>query len=172
MRWTRGLSLHVFARVPLMHEFLQAGETERTDARRRVLILDDHNFFAACLRTMLDNESDLVVCDIMASSAELRERIERLRPDLLVIDLSLGAESGLDVGQRLRALGVGTPILFVSSLTAPSAAQLSAISRAAFIAKSETAAEFLAALRAILLSREPRAVSPVRLALTRSVAEA
>jgi DNA-binding response OmpR family regulator len=108
----------------------------------------------------------------LANSAELRERIERLRPDLLVIDLSLGAESGLDVGQRLRALGIATPILFVSSLTAPNAEQLAAMSRAAFIAKSHTPAEFLAALRGILVRPEKRAELSRNLALTRSIAEA
>jgi DNA-binding NarL/FixJ family response regulator len=154
-----------------MHAFLQAGDVAQ-DGRRRVLIVDDHNFFAACLRTLLDNESDLVVCDILANSSGLRERIERLRPDLLVIDLSLGAESGLEVGQRLRALGIMTPILFVSSMHAPAPEQLAAMSHVAFIAKSETPAEFLAALRTILLPRAARPNSTVPVALTRSAAEA
>ena len=133
-----------------MRAFLQAGPVAPAGIRRRVLILDDHDFFAACLRTMLDHESDLVVCDIMTNSAELRERIERLRPDLLVIDLSLGAENGLEVGRRLRSLGILTPILFVSSMSSPVQEQLAEISRSAFIAKSRTPAEFLAALRGTL----------------------
>jgi DNA-binding NarL/FixJ family response regulator len=85
-----------------MHALSQAGKVAPPTAKRRVLIVDDHSFFAACLRTLLDNESDLVVCDIAANSLHLRERIDRLRPDLLVIDLSLGPENGLELGQRLR----------------------------------------------------------------------
>ncbi|MES2694266.1 MAG: response regulator [Verrucomicrobiota bacterium] len=112
--------------------------------------MDDHNFFAACLRTLLDNESDLMVCDIAANSGEVRERIERLKPDLLVIDLTLGAESGLEVGQRLRALEIETPILFVSTMRTPTRGQLAAIPHSAFIAKSRKPAEFLTALRAVL----------------------
>lgn len=152
-----------------MRPFLQAPGA-RADARRRVLILDDHNFFAACLRTLLDNESDLVVCDIMANSIDLRGRIERLRPDLLVIDLSLGAESGLEVGQHLRSLGIGTPILFVSSMSLPVQAQLAGISRAAFIAKSRTPTEFLAALRAILARDDSPGEAAAGLNFVRSAA--
>jgi DNA-binding response OmpR family regulator len=153
-----------------MRAFLQAGPAARVDTRRRVLILDDHNFFAACLRTLLDNESDLVVCDIMANSIDLRSRIERLRPDLLVIDLSLGTESGLEVGQRLRSLGILTPILFVSSMSSPVQAQLAGISRAAFIAKSRSPAEFLAALRAILGRNDASEETATALGFARSAA--
>lgn len=109
------------------------------------------------MRTLLDNESDLVVCDIAANSVELRERIERLRPDLLVIDLSLGAENGLELGQRLRAMEIATPILFVSTLRTPSAQELASVSRAAFIAKSKTPAELLRALRAVLAPQDSNA---------------
>lgn len=132
-----------------MRAFLQAGPA-RAGIRRRVLILDDHDFFAACLRTLLDHESDLVVCDILTNSLELRERIERQRPHLLVIDLLLGTERGLEVGRRLRSLGIVTPILFVSSMSLPVQAQLAEIPRSAFIAKSRSPAEFLATLRTTL----------------------
>lgn len=118
--------------------------------RRRVLIVDDHPFFAACLRTLLDNESDLVVCGYAATSAELGPRIERLRPDLLVIDLSLGAESGLELGRHLRALQITTPILFTSTVRELTRAELDGVPRSGFIAKTQKPAAFLAALRAIL----------------------
>lgn len=168
-RWTRRDCCTLVTAVP-MRAFLQAGPIARAGVRRRVLILDDHDFFAACLRTLLEHESDLVVCDIMTNSIELRERIERLRPDLLVIDLSLGAESGLDVGQRLRSLGILTPILFVSSMSSPVQEQLAEISRSAFIAKSRTPAEFLAALRAILAQNESAEEAVAELSLSRAAA--
>jgi DNA-binding NarL/FixJ family response regulator len=153
-----------------MHVFLQRRKVNPSSSKRRILIIDDHDFFAACLRAMLDNESDLVVCDIMTNSQDLRERIERLKPDLLVVDLSLGAESGLEIGQRLRTMQISTPILFVSSMTAPTQDQLAAVPHAAFIAKTKTPGEFLTALRTILAP--PATKASMTLGLARAQAKA
>lgn len=152
-----------------MHAILSPGPVKAPTVKRRVLIVDDHIFFAACLRTLLDNESDLVVCDIAANSIELRERIERLKPDLLVIDLTLGTENGLELGQKLRAMQIMTPILFASTMKHPALEQLAAIPHAAFIAKSRSPAEFLAALRNVLAKATPTPVAePAGLVLTQA----
>lgn len=133
-----------------MHTLLQPESVVSAAEKRRVLIVDDHDFFAACLRTLLDNESDLIVCDVATTSMELSARIERFRPDLLVIDLSLRTESGLALGQHLRELNIMTPILFISTLGRPTNGQLDRVSSASFIAKSKKPVDFLAALRATL----------------------
>lgn len=122
--------------------------------KRRVLIVDDHRFFAGCLRTLLDAESDLVVCDVTNRIDELPARIQRLQPDLLVIDLALGDENGLAVGQRLRSQGVRTPILFMSTMRTLSEGQLATVRHAAFAAKSRSPAQFLAVLRRVLQRQE------------------
>jgi len=118
--------------------------------KRRVLIVDDHWFFAACLRTFVDHQSDFVVCDIAPSSADLMERIARLDPDLLVIDLALGDECGLALGERLREQGVETPILFVSTLSTPSREELDRIGCCAFSPKTKKPVAFLRLLRSTL----------------------
>jgi DNA-binding NarL/FixJ family response regulator len=143
-----------------MHTLFPPDSGASAGRKRRVLIVDDHDFFAACLRTLLDNESDLVVCDITTTSTELGARIERLKPDLLVLDLSLGTESGLELGQRLRKMQITTPILFTSALGHPTEEQLVRIPNSAFVAKGRRTAEFLAALRAVLA---PSACVPERL---------
>src|SRR4051812_14196529 len=62
-RWTCRGGCRVVESVH-MHALLQPHPVARAGVRRQVLIVDDHNFFAGCLRTLLDHESDLVVCDI------------------------------------------------------------------------------------------------------------
>lgn len=136
-----------------MHTLLPPSLAVSAAGKHRVLIVDDHNFFAACLRTLLDNESDLVVCDITTGSETMNSRIDRLRPDLLVIDLSLGTENGLELGRRLRERKVMTPILFISTLGRPTEAQMDTVPASSFIAKSKKPTEFLAALRSTLSPR-------------------
>jgi two-component system, OmpR family, phosphate regulon response regulator OmpR len=53
----------------------------------------------------------------MASAEELMQRIHRLRPDLVVMDVSLPGESGLQACQRLRAQGDRLPIILLTART-------------------------------------------------------
>jgi DNA-binding NarL/FixJ family response regulator len=155
-----------------MHTILPVGTVAPPTGKRRILIVDDHTFFAACLRTLLDNESDLVVCDVTTNSVELNDRIERLRPDLLVIDLSLGAENGVELGKRLRGQQVRTPILFVSTLGRPTREQLEEVAHCAFVAKSRKPADFLAILREVLEPRDAAWRTKARLEFAGVVAKA
>jgi DNA-binding NarL/FixJ family response regulator len=154
--------------VPPMHTLLPASKAVTPMQKRRILIVDDHSFFAACLRTLLDNESDLVVCDVTTNSIELGDRVARLRPDLLVIDLTLGAESGLQLGKRLRELHIRTPILFISTLGVPSREDLAGVPDSAFITKSRRPSEFLSALREILAPRERAGIRCAEFSLARA----
>lgn len=137
--------------------------------RHRVAIIDDHDFFAACLRALLDSEDDLMVCDIASRGEELGERLREVRPDLLVIDLSLGGQSGLELARRLRGeFDLAIPILFTSSMARPSSEEIAGISRCAFVHKSRRPVQFLAALREVL---RPVAEGPAAFSLTPSRAE-
>lgn len=140
---------------------LPGAKQERHDCRRRVVIVDDHDFFAACLRSLLDAEDDLVVCDVATAAADLGERVRRLQPDLLVVDLSLGADNGIDVALRLRGeYGIAVPILFTSTLGRPTDVELARVRDCAFIAKTKRPAQFLTAVRGILAIGIPSEVSP------------
>jgi DNA-binding NarL/FixJ family response regulator len=139
-----------FRRIAAQHNLERRVDTSRAAVRRRILIVEDHRFFAACLRAVLDNEPDLMVCDLTARPADLAERIIRHQPDALVIDLTLGNTSGLEVALRLRERGIFTPILFISSLCEPSREQLAEVLNCGFLPKARTPAEFLRTLRELL----------------------
>jgi DNA-binding NarL/FixJ family response regulator len=134
----------------LMRTSLNAGAAGSLAVKRRVLIVDDNEFFAACLSRLLNNESDLTVCDVTTTPVQLDSRIKRLHPDIIVLDVSLGADNGLDLGRRLREMQIATPILFISTLYQPTRAQLAAVSHSAFVPKSGRPSDVLTALRSIL----------------------
>ena len=78
---------------------------------RRVVIVDDHAAFRASARRLLELEGWTVVGEA-ADGAEAYEAVERLRPDLVLLDIALPDASGFDVAERLRAR---TRIVLVSS---------------------------------------------------------
>ncbi|MEO3822318.1 response regulator transcription factor [Actinomadura sp. B10D3] len=68
----------------------------------RVLIVDDHALFAEALAARLGREPDLVILPIAADVRRALALTATERPRVLVLDMTLGAESGLEVLDRVR----------------------------------------------------------------------
>jgi DNA-binding NarL/FixJ family response regulator len=120
------------------------------DSRKRILIIDDNYFFSFCLRTLIDCEPDLCVCDVAPSASGLLERVEHYRPHLLVMDLSAVTASGYHFARSLRTAGIVVPILFVSSCSSLSRRDLGRVPAASFMAKAGDPRRLIARIRRIL----------------------
>jgi Response regulator containing a CheY-like receiver domain and an HTH DNA-binding domain len=83
----------------------------------RVLIVDDHALFAEALAARLAREQDLVILPIAGDVRRAVALIRTERPMVVVLDLRLGAENGLDVLDHIRD---GYPDVRVVILTATS----------------------------------------------------
>lgn len=91
----------------------------------------------------------------MPSAEDLMRRIHRLRPDLVVLDVSLPGESGLSACQRLRADGDRVPIILLTARTEEIDRVLGLEMGADdYLGKPFSARELLARIRAVL--RRPR----------------
>jgi len=80
--------------------------------RTRVLIADDHKMFAQGLKSLLEDEFDLV--GIVVDGQALVEAVEILRPDLIVVDISMPVLNGLDAVRQLRAKGNDVKVVFLT----------------------------------------------------------
>jgi two-component system, NarL family, nitrate/nitrite response regulator NarL len=77
------------------------------------------------------------------NGAEAVQQAERLRPNLVLVDISLGEESGIDLAQRLMDDGVadGATVVLISTRSADEVVDLIAESPAAgFLPKAELSA--------------------------------
>ncbi|MCZ7572249.1 MAG: response regulator transcription factor [Ardenticatenaceae bacterium] len=63
----------------------------------RVLIVDDHAVVRAGLRMLIENQTGLTVVGEAGTGAEAVAAAARQQPNIILLDLALGAESGLDV---------------------------------------------------------------------------
>jgi DNA-binding NarL/FixJ family response regulator len=71
-------------------------------AETRVLIVDDHPFMRRGLAQTINDQAGLEVCGEAGSVAEALQLMETCNPHLAVVDISLGAESGIELIQALR----------------------------------------------------------------------
>ncbi len=114
----------------------------------RCLIVDDNALFQTAARGILDG-SALTVVGTAANAAEAVGRTAELSPDVVLVDIDLGEESGLAVARELieRAGGVAPKIVLISSHPEDDFADLIAESPAVgFVAKSELSVAAILAL--------------------------
>ncbi len=81
--------------------------------RYSVLVADDHAIVKEGLVTLLE-EHDFDVVGAVGDGHELLEAARRLRPDVIVTDLSMPGQSGLDVLTRLKAEGVDSKVIVLT----------------------------------------------------------
>lgn len=83
-------------------------------AKRQVLIVDDHPIFRSGIIQLINHESDLNVCGEICSAAEALSAVEELRPDIVLLDLSIQGTNGIELMKSIRALHPHLPALMVS----------------------------------------------------------
>jgi DNA-binding NarL/FixJ family response regulator len=66
----------------------------------RCLIIDDNARFLDAARGLLEREGVEVV-GVASTGAEAAERVEQMRPDVVLLDIDLGGQSGFDVARQL-----------------------------------------------------------------------
>ena len=109
----------------------------------RCLIVDDSAPFGAEARSLLEHEGISVV-GVAASGDEAVAMTKALGPDLVLVDISLGTESGFDVARRLvKSAGAAPPsVIFVSSYDEQEfRGRIDASPGLGFIAKTELSVE-------------------------------
>jgi DNA-binding NarL/FixJ family response regulator len=85
-----------------------------TPRRTRIFIVDDHPVVRHGLRQLISAESDMEVCGEASGEAEAVAAIDALRPDLVLVDVSLSQGSGLGLLRRLQATDETAKLLVVS----------------------------------------------------------
>jgi DNA-binding NarL/FixJ family response regulator len=105
------------------------------------MIVDDNHGFLQAARTLLEREG-LTVAGVASSSADAVRGIDRLRPDVVLVDVSLGEESGFELARRLDAERAhGVLVILISTRSEADLADAIAESTAeGFISKSELSA--------------------------------
>lgn len=89
------------------------------DLRRnviRILLVDDHVVFRAGLRALLEKQRDFVVVGEAGTGDEAVARAKGARPHIVLMDLAMPGEGGLEATRRIVALGIGAKVLVLTAL--------------------------------------------------------
>lgn len=119
--------------------------------RHRIFLVDDHPVTREGVRVLIDQEPDLVVCGQADSAPAALQLIQRLKPDLAVVDITLKTTSGIELMKNVKALLPDLPVLIMSmhdeSLYAERALRAGA---KGYVMKHEASDRILTAIRSVI----------------------
>ena len=121
---------------------------------KKILLVEDHLLFRAMLVELINTEPGLTVCGQADNVQDALRLIEQTLPDAAIVDLTLKGPSGLELIKDLRARSLRLPVLVLSmhaeSLYAERVLQAGG---QGYVAKEESPAEVVAALRTVMAGR-------------------
>lgn len=118
----------------------------------RCLIVDDNESFLGVARELLEQEG-LNVAGVASTTSDALRQVELLRPNVVLVDIFLGDESGIDLARRLTEDGLSEEamVILISTHAKTDVADLIASSPAAgFVPKADLSAS---AIRRIVNGR-------------------
>ena len=119
-----------------------------------IVLAGDHFIVRQSLRALLEAEPDFRVIGEAGDGLETMPLVERLRPQVLVLDLLMPGRSGLEVARQVRQRAPETRVI-VLSMHANEAYVLEALRHgaAAYVLKETSSAELVQAVRAVVAGR-------------------
>lgn len=87
---------------------------EPISAKVRVLLVDDHPITRQGVKALVNQQLNLEVCGEADSAPQALQMVTELRPNLIILDISLPQTNGIELTKQIKALAPEVPILVVS----------------------------------------------------------
>jgi DNA-binding NarL/FixJ family response regulator len=117
--------------------------------RPRVLIADDHKLVAEACKGLLEPEFDVI--GVVSDGRALLQAAAELRPDVVILDISMPQLNGLDAGEQIKQKSRGTKLIFLTMMLGPDvAAEAFRRGASGYVLKHCNAEELVVAVRRVL----------------------
>ena len=118
---------------------------------KRVLVADDNAVVRYFVRQLFESQPDFEISGEAENGSDAVEKAEKLKPDLIILDLIMPVMTGLDAAPLLRKLLPDTPIIL---FTQQEGGEVERLARAAginaVVSKSQAASELVLKAQALL----------------------
>jgi DNA-binding NarL/FixJ family response regulator len=116
----------------------------------RILVVDEHPVVRHGLRTLLGAHAEWEIIDEAADGIEAVDKADRLKPDVIVLDITMPRMSGLEACRLIRKRVPASEILFVTQHDSPHMMREAMEAGArGYVVKSNASRDLLAAVEAV-----------------------
>lgn len=130
----------------------------------KILVVDDHAIVRHGLRSVLDGDSPWEICGEAENGKDAIEKALALKPDLVLMDISMPVMNGIEATRQLRRLLPQTKIVILSLHDSEQiASQAKEAGANAYVIKSQTSAHLYDTILSVLALDRPSG-SPKRVA--------
>ena len=117
--------------------------------RPRILMADDHSLVLAGLRKLVEEEGDVV--GTVEDGRALVEEAKKLRPDIILLDISMPLLNGLDAARQLTKLVPDSKLIFLTMHATPTyVTEAFKAGAAGYLVKQSATSELKQAIQAVL----------------------
>ena len=121
------------------------------DARRRILIADDHELMRRGLRGLIESHDEWAVCGEAVEGGEAVRKAKELEPDLVIMDVNLPGLSGIDAAMQIRHARQAAKILFFTVHDSDEVIrEIVNVGAHGYVAKSRASQDLVEAVRNVL----------------------
>ena len=114
----------------------------------RVLLTDDHTLFRQGIHTLLAEESDIEVVGEAANGTEAVEKVGRMRPDVVLMDIGMPGLSSFEATRQIKRVRPETRVLFLTMYDDEDyLVECMEVGGSAYVLKDSPAPQLLAAIR-------------------------
>jgi len=124
------------------------------EGKLRVLVVDDHDVVQWGFRLLLERQGWVERCLAASSGTEAVDVCRRLHPEVALVDMLLGDESGAEVCEEIRKVSPGTRVLLISGAGVISPFVARSAGASGFISKDWSAVDVVKAVRMVSLGTE------------------
>ena len=117
-----------------------------------ILVVDDHEIVRGGIRKLIEESGrDWEICAEASGGAEAVEAAQRVRPDIIVLDIAMPKVSGIEAAGRIRKLGLPSHVLLFTMYESKRLeGEATAVGARGYVLKSQAARHLVLAIDHIL----------------------
>ena len=121
--------------------------------RSRVLVVDDNSAVRRGFTRAINEQSDLEVCGEAANGLECIARAQELRPDAVILDISMPIMNGLEAARQLREVMPLLPVVICSSFDGHAVElEVQLVGAKGLVSKSQPVERLIDCIRSVILA--------------------
>lgn len=117
----------------------------------KILLVDDHHIFNDALKSLINEQPNLIVCGQVYQAKDALLAIEELRPELLLLDINLQGSNGIDLGKQILFSFPDVKIIVLTMYNQPKLLEeTKKVGLHGYLLKDATTAKLLEGIRLVI----------------------